>query len=62
MALALAFASMLGFGESTQAQTAAFNRMDMPTAIAFWERLQKKLPPDSEDAKWVQNQIGRAHV
>ena len=37
--------------------TAAFNRKDMPAAIAFWERLQKNLPPDSEDAKWVQNQL-----
>ena len=37
--------------------TAAFNRKDMPAAIKFWERLQKNLPPDSEDAKWVQNQL-----
>ncbi|MEO8058638.1 MAG: c-type cytochrome biogenesis protein CcmI [Burkholderiales bacterium] len=37
--------------------TAAFNRKDVPGAIAFWERLLKNLPPDSEDAKWVQNQL-----
>ena len=37
--------------------TAAFNRKDMPTAVGLWERLLKNLPPDSEDAKWVQNQL-----
>ena len=37
--------------------TAAFNRKDITTAIAQWERLLKTLPPDSEDAKWVQNQL-----
>ena len=37
--------------------TAAFNRKDIGTAIAQWERLLKTLPPDSEDAKWVQNQL-----
>ncbi|MEO8807691.1 MAG: c-type cytochrome biogenesis protein CcmI, partial [Burkholderiaceae bacterium] len=37
--------------------TAAFNRKDMPAAIGLWERLLKNLPPDSEDAKWVQNQL-----
>ena len=37
--------------------TAAFNRKDIGTAVAQWERLLKTLPPDSEDAKWVQNQL-----
>ena len=37
--------------------TAAFNRKDITTAVAQWERLLKTLPPDSEDAKWVQNQL-----
>ena len=37
--------------------TAAFNRKDITTAVAQWERLLKNLPPDSEDAKWVQNQL-----
>ncbi len=37
--------------------TAAFNRQDMPSAVAQWERLLKQLPPDSEDAKWVQGQL-----
>ena len=37
--------------------TAAFNRKDMPAAVVQWERLLKNLPPDSEDAKWVQNQL-----
>lgn len=37
--------------------TAAFNRKDIGAAVAQWERLLKSLPPDSEDAKWVQNQL-----
>jgi cytochrome c-type biogenesis protein CcmH len=37
--------------------TAAFNRKDITTAVAQWERLLKNLPPGSEDAKWVQNQL-----
>ena len=37
--------------------TAAFNRKDIASAVAQWERLLKQLPPDSEDAKWVQNQL-----
>jgi cytochrome c-type biogenesis protein CcmH len=37
--------------------TAAFNRKDISAAVAQWERLLKNLPPDSEDAKWVQNQL-----
>ncbi len=37
--------------------TAAFNRKDIGAAVSQWERLLKTLPPDSEDAKWVQNQL-----
>lgn len=37
--------------------TAAFNRKDIGSAVAQWERLLKQLPPESEDAKWVQNQL-----
>lgn len=37
--------------------TAAFNRQDFGSAVAQWERLLKQLPPESEDAKWVQNQL-----
>jgi cytochrome c-type biogenesis protein CcmH len=37
--------------------TAAFNRKDIASAVMQWERLLKQLPPDSEDAKWVQNQL-----
>ncbi|MEQ1682025.1 MAG: c-type cytochrome biogenesis protein CcmI [Burkholderiaceae bacterium] len=37
--------------------TAAFNRKDIASAVAQWERLLKQLPPESEDAKWVQNQL-----
>jgi len=39
--------------------TAAFNRKDIASAVAQWERLLKQLPPDSEDAKWVQNQLAQ---
>jgi cytochrome c-type biogenesis protein CcmH len=37
--------------------TAAFNRKDIGSAVMQWERLLKQLPPESEDAKWVQNQL-----
>ncbi len=39
--------------------TAAFNRKDIASAVAQWERLLKQLPPESEDAKWVQNQLAQ---
>ena len=37
--------------------TAAFNRKDIGSAVMQWERLLKQLPPESDDAKWVQNQL-----
>lgn len=37
--------------------TGAFNRKDINSAVMQWERLLKQLPPESEDAKWVQNQL-----
>ena len=37
--------------------TAAFNRKDISMATTQWERLLKQLPPESEDAKWVINQL-----
>lgn len=39
--------------------TAAFNRKDIAAAVMQWERLLKQLPPESEDAKWVQNQLAQ---
>ena len=39
--------------------TAAFNRQDIGSAVMQWERLLKQLPPESEDAKWVQNQLAQ---
>lgn len=35
------------------AGTAAFERSDFPAAMAYWERLQKIFPPESEDAKSI---------
>lgn len=39
--------------------TAAFNRKDINSAVLQWERLLKQLPPESEDAKWVQDQLAQ---
>ena len=39
--------------------TAAFNRQDIASAVTQWERLLKQLPPESDDAKWVQNQLAQ---
>lgn len=39
------------------AATAAFNRKDLALASTYWERMLPQLPPDSEDAKWVANQL-----
>ncbi|MEO5698650.1 MAG: c-type cytochrome biogenesis protein CcmI [Burkholderiaceae bacterium] len=35
------------------AATAAHQRQDPAQAAAYWERLLKQLPPDSDDARWV---------
>ncbi len=35
------------------AATAAHQRQDSVQAAAYWERLLKQLPPDSDDARWV---------
>jgi len=42
------------------AGTAAFDRQDYSTAIAYWERLQQSLPPDSELARSVASSIAEA--
>lgn len=39
------------------AATAATRRQDKPTALALWRRLEALLPPGSEDAGWVQQQV-----
>jgi len=35
------------------AATAAYKRKDFAQAALHWERLRKQLPPDSDDAKWL---------
>jgi cytochrome c-type biogenesis protein CcmH len=42
------------------AGTAAFNRNDYATAIQHWQRAQRQLPPDSEDAQMLANIIAEA--
>ena len=39
------------------AATAAYNRKDVPQAIALWERLQQLVPPDSEDGQWLKQAL-----
>jgi cytochrome c-type biogenesis protein CcmH len=39
------------------AATAALNRNDLGLATTYWERMLPQLPPDSDDAKWVANQL-----
>lgn len=42
------------------AGTAAFNRKDFAGAIAYWERAQRQLEPDSEDAGMLKNILAEA--
>ena len=42
------------------AGTAAFNGKDFPSAILFWQRALKVLPPDSEDARSLSDAIAEA--
>lgn len=44
------------------AGTAAFEREDYTAAAAYWERLLKRLPPDSEDAQALSDSIGKART
>lgn len=39
------------------AATAAYKRKDFPEAARHWQRLLKQLPPDSDDAKWLQKTL-----
>lgn len=41
------------------AATAAYNRNDFAQAVAYWEQLQKIVPPESEDAKWLTQAIDK---
>lgn len=42
------------------AGTAAYNRHDFSSAIAFWERATQDMPADSEDRQMLQESIGEA--
>ncbi|MBS3916407.1 MAG: c-type cytochrome biogenesis protein CcmI [Sulfuritalea sp.] len=42
------------------AGTAAYERENFSAAAAFWERLLKQLPPDSEDAQMLSESIKKA--
>jgi len=42
------------------AGTAAYRRQDFPGAVSYWEKLQKLLPPESEDAKSIAEAIVEA--
>jgi cytochrome c-type biogenesis protein CcmH len=42
------------------AGTAAFNRADYATAVKHWQRAQRQLPPDSEDAQMLANIVAEA--
>lgn len=44
------------------AGTAAYEREDFTTAAAYWERLLKLLPPDSEDAQSLAESIKKARA
>ena len=43
------------------AGSAAMERGDYATAVRHWEHLLKGLPPDSEDAKMIENGLQQAH-
>lgn len=42
------------------AGTAAFNRADYAAAVKHWQRAQRQLPPDSEDAQMLANIVEEA--
>jgi cytochrome c-type biogenesis protein CcmH len=37
--------------------TAAYKRKDYPEAAQHWQRLLKQLPPESDDAKWLEKTL-----
>ncbi len=44
------------------AGTAAYGKKDFATAVKYWERLQKILPPDSDDAKSIAAAVAEARA
>jgi cytochrome c-type biogenesis protein CcmH len=44
------------------AATAAYNRNDFAGAVAHWERLVKLVPPESDDAKWLNEAIAKTRA
>jgi cytochrome c-type biogenesis protein CcmH len=44
------------------AGTAAFNRADYATAVRHWQRAQRQLPPESEDARMLANIVEEAKL
>lgn len=41
------------------AATAAYNRGDYAQAITRWQQIQRVVPPDSEDARWLNDAIAK---
>lgn len=39
------------------AATAAYNKNDFAQAVVYWEQLQRIVPPDTDDAKWLAEAI-----
>lgn len=44
------------------AATAAYNRGDVAQAIAHWEHLQRLVPPESDDAKWLAQALAKVRA
>ena len=44
------------------AATAAYNRNDLASAVAQWERLLTIVPPDSDDAKWLSEAVSKTRA
>lgn len=44
------------------AATAAYNRNDLAGAVAQWERLLTIVPPDSDDAKWLNEAVTKTRA
>ena len=39
------------------AATAAYQRQDYALAASYWQRLLPRLPPESDEARWLQNML-----
>jgi cytochrome c-type biogenesis protein CcmH len=44
------------------AATAAYNRNDFAGAVAYWEHLIRLVPPESDDAKWLNEAIAKTRA